>query len=469
MPSMPTQSPMSSHSEPAGGLTTLPPSKASLSYILGSPAPVKASRQGRKRLADLLTQEQQPESAPAQASFVVSPTSPSGSAPVLSAPITPTSAVQGSSPTDSVFSHLAGDRYLSEDNGLGDRLFERPASSPEVSPQTLPPLCNEDDSDDEAFVESGEFYEYEAGSYESDYEEEQEPYIGSFPPDAVRAAEEAAYQADADNFWNSRLTDYLATATQDAYEAPMSFTFTFVAPYGAPAFPSVAEAAKRIGRVSVVFVPVPTMAAVHQGLVHERPSDESFFEPTLVDYQYDSFGPYDLHRAILDRSCAPDPHSYAQAPPATQALVRQLALEYPQIRPDMLTPVEQVPSEAVWVGNYPYACPLPSCEDNILPTLHAAQTHVKQFHAPANSDGRLPCPVPGCRDCDSEYTALEFAGHLHRSHRIEPARARSCLQCKLCGDRCVGGQLYATHATQCARGRSPETFERPHKRARVAA
>ncbi|KAJ7058497.1 hypothetical protein C8F01DRAFT_292259 [Mycena amicta] len=102
---MPTQSSMLSHSEPAGGPTTLSPSKASLSYILGSPAPSEASRRGRKHLADLLTQDEQSELSPAQASSVVHPTSPSGSAPVLSAPVTP---VQGSSPTDSVFSHLVG-------------------------------------------------------------------------------------------------------------------------------------------------------------------------------------------------------------------------------------------------------------------------------------------------------------------------------------------------------------------------
>ncbi|KAF7290365.1 hypothetical protein HMN09_01294500 [Mycena chlorophos] len=337
-----------------------------------------------------------------------------------------------------------------------ESLFTRPVG-PEVSTQTLPPLCTEDDSDDEAFVENGEFEEYDDDDYEPDEEEQEDGYFYVGPSVDPEYSQEYPSE-EVDNEWrNSRLNDYLAqTATETVCEDPVAFAFAFIAPFGAPLYPTI-----DLANVAMRHVPVATGAIVHGGHVHERPSDEYLFDPKFVDYRYDSFGPYDLHRAILDRSVGRDPRSYAQAPPATQALVRQLALEYPQIRPDILTPVlhEVAPTS---LGNHPYACPFPSCDEHIQPTLHAAEEHVAQAHG-----GLHTCPVPDCSEHDKAVVP-DLATHVHCDHRVEPARAKASLECKMCGDRYVGGKMYAAHASQCARGRSPEAAERPAKRVRIA-
>ncbi|KAF7291132.1 hypothetical protein MIND_01256400 [Mycena indigotica] len=460
---------MPNNSQSAGGLPTLSanpnqPSK----YRLTSPTkakvwpgkttgPLKSRRSShaRKRFADETERPGAPVSpSPTPCRFTSPP------------PVCPAEYNKVSSPTESVFSRsqvVVTSKWKDSESGspTADRSFDRPASSPEVSPQTLPPLCTEDDSDDEAFVENGEFSEYEEEEEDSYYGDENDSEEACSAVHSESHAKQHPRDQQLENeFWSTRLHDYVATTAQGDYEEPISFPFTFSSPYGAPVFPSPAVVAQRVvGYIPVVLVSVPV---IHQGLVHDRPSDEHIFDARFDGYYYDSAGPYDFHRAVLDRSSARDPHSYAQALPATQALVRQLALEYPQIRPDMLTPLVQAPSASL-IGTNPYACPFPSCDDHILPTLNAAQAHIHGSHAPARS-----CPVSGC--CEQRgYTAEQLAAHMHREHRVEPARARTCLQCKLCGDQCVGEQRYAAHATRCARGRSPEVTERPSKRARLAA
>ncbi|KAF7290393.1 hypothetical protein HMN09_01297300 [Mycena chlorophos] len=461
-----------SDSKPASGRATLlSPSKltkASLKHILASPTKRRANAPSPLNLKPV-------RRTSIGKAKPVSKSTPSPVSPVFrgllftpkALPPSPKSPLQRQAPSptesESLFTRPVGSA-LSEDNESPTeaRFLDRPASSPEVSTQTLPPLCTEDDSDDEAFVENGEFEEYDEEDYELDEEKQQDGYSYVGPSEAgVDPEYSDEYPSEeADDEWrNNRLNDYLAqTATETVYEEPVAFafTFTFIAPFGAPLYPTC-----DLVYAPMRLVPVATGAIVHGGHVHERPSDEYLFDPKFVDYRYDSFGPYDLHRAILDRSVGRDPRSYAQAPPATQALVRQLALEYPQIRPDMLTPVlhEVAPTS---LGNHPYACPFPSCDEHIQPTLHAAEEHIAEAHGQLRT-----CPVPDC----SEHTkpvVPDLATHVHCDHRVEPARAKASLECKMCGDRYVGGKLYAVHASRCARGRSPEAAERPAKRVRIA-
>ncbi|KAF7294480.1 hypothetical protein MKEN_01440500 [Mycena kentingensis (nom. inval.)] len=403
------------------------------------------------------------------------------------------------SPSDALFPLLPARRNSADSNADAECSLDRPASSPEVSAQYLPPLCGEDDSDDDAFVETSAEWapryadeDEEEFEYDHDYDDEEcdddnlsvgyaRPVEGS--SEAHESAGDDYEDSDTEeyDYKSARLSEYLASTQAYLEPAPASenhFDFTFAAPSGAPDFPSREVILQRIGFLPLVYVPViipvvvPSVSTVHNGIVHERPCDD-VFESDAEEYRYDCASPQDLHRAILDRSYAPDPYSYAQAPPATQALIRQLALDNPTIRPDFLTPQRFIPASSGGITsyNYPYMCPFAGCDDPILPTLNAAELHVDTCHSRIREE-LYACPASVCaRDSKGKrYTAEQLAAHMHITHRVEPERAHSFLGCKICGEQCVGEQQYALHAAGCApraSARRKHAEQRPTKRRRV--
>ncbi|KAJ7186403.1 hypothetical protein C8R46DRAFT_274857 [Mycena filopes] len=322
-----------------------------------------------------------------------------------------------------------------------DDFFERPSADPKVSPAQLPPLCEEADSDDELFYATRN-----ATSDDTEYYDDEEEYDADTKPSDAPGLDLLSRTA----LWLSEVeggkpwTDIPQIAEQE---------FTFTPPPHAPKYPLVVECPTR----APLRTPLEKLALVASDAAnrlkaesHPRPSsDPAHFEDdkSLVEY-LSRPGTLDskVHKRLLAHSDVDMAGSYAKAPVPLQRLARGLAITYPHIRIDVLTPLE-VPT-----GYFP--CPFPDCTTDIPAARSPSEVHMRDAHF---STKKLLCP-----SCKSSLKHASMGRHVFAKHG-RPGQ----LRCKLCEAPSVDAAAFGKHFAKCEAEYGSEERVRCAKRRRI--
>ncbi|KAJ7075292.1 hypothetical protein B0H15DRAFT_1027152 [Mycena belliarum] len=300
-----------------------------------------------------------------------------------------------------------------------ERLAElpRPSAIPKGrSPQQLPALCNDADSDDE--------------------------FLAPRRPEGREGLE------------------LLATASFVVDRQDLT-DFTFTAKF------SVASYQKQ--EVTAVLV-LETMkkALLKQ---HPRPSNEDLYSSSDSTVAFlknpTSFAAGQeakLHERICEQSKSSDPQSYAQASPFIQRAVRTLLELFPTLSPDALTPIALV--DAV------LRCPYGSCPDHFRPERRLAEQHIRAKHWPtvdlAQPQADLSKEEVTCPLCPKSMQVGSLGRHVYIKHYQQLLAADGPVICKLCDTRCLTISDYVQkHFAPCAKAHS-RVQEPPRKKQRRA-